>query len=285
MDKTLEALGKLPPFSPVLTRVLVTLSGDEVSFGELGELIEKDPVLSGNILNLANSAFYARREATNSVRHASVRLGVKKLQNAILGLSISRLWNQMHMPGYWSMARFNLHAAAAALLSDLLAQRLPVAYPEGAFVAGLLHDLGQLLMVRSLPDEYDQVLRLFEEGPGDLQQCEEAIFGFTHAEASAAALGQWNLPEPTRLAVRFHHNPGLDPASSNRREIPLSRIIAAANGYVNSIGISVLLKNGPADPPDVSIQALGGLGLDAGRLEKLLNEFSAENAAMAQFFR
>src|ERR1700688_441518 len=154
-QRALGALNALPPFSPILSRVLASLAGADVSFAVLSDLIEKDTVLSGNILQLVNSSLYARRGTINSVSHALSILGMNKLRNAVLGMSVARMWSQMKMPASWSMARFNMHSAATATLSDLLAQQLPVTYPEGAFVAGLLHDVGRLLLAVGLPEKYD----------------------------------------------------------------------------------------------------------------------------------
>ena len=154
-QRALGALGKLPPFSPILNKLLASLAQDDVSFVKLGDLIEKDPVVAGNLLHLVNSALYARRGSINSVRHALSLLGINKLRNVVLGMSITRMWNQVKTPASWSMARFNMHSAASGILSDLLAQRLTVHYAEGAFVAGLL--VLPLLLAGEIYDYQDTV--------------------------------------------------------------------------------------------------------------------------------
>lgn len=277
-EKALRSLGTLPPFSPILTRLLATLAEENVSFAALGDLIEKDTVVAANILHLVNSALYARRSAVSSVRHAVSLLGTNKLRNAVLGMSIARAWNRIKMPASWSMARFNMHSAAVAVLSDLLAQRLPVQYPEGAFVAGLLHDAGRLLIATALPDESRQVQEVYERGGRTFLECEQEILGFTHPELSAEALKFWKLPEPIQVAVRDHHAPV---APGPGGEIPLSCVVSAANLYVNSLGLTILVSNG-ADGADAS--AVESLGLSAEKLQTLLAEFRTENQAMAAFF-
>jgi len=276
MDKALRSLGSLPPFSPILTRLLATLAEEDVSFAALGDLIEKDTVVAANILQLVNSALYARAGQISSVRHAISLLGTSKLRNAVLGMSIARVWNRVNMPATWSMARFNMHSAAVALLSDLLAQRLPVSYPEGAFVAGLLHDVGRLLMALGLPAEYGKIVELYNAGGRTLIDCEREIAGFTHPELSAAALAVWKLPEEIRIAVRDHHSSPAESAGG----IPLSHVLDAANQYANSVGVYILVANhDAADPSAVEL-----LGLDADKLAALLVEFREENNAMAVYF-
>lgn len=297
-EKALRSLSALPPFSPILSRLLATLAAEDVSFAALGDLIEKDTVVAANILHLVNSALYARRGTISSVRHALSLLGVNKLRNAVLGMSIARVWNRVKMPANWSMMRFNMHSAAVAILSDLLAQRVPVEYPEGAFVAGLLHDSGKLLIAMALPKEHERVLEMYAAGnppagganaggPGagglsakglSMVQCEREVLGFTHAELSAEALKYWKLPAEIQIAVRDHHS---SPAAQTGGLIPLSHVVDAANQYTNSTGLSVLLRN--TDSADASAVEL--LGLDTGKLQTLLAEFREENNAMAVYFR
>jgi len=259
---------------------MASLAGEDVSFSKLGDLIEKDTVIAANLLHVVNSALYARRGTINSVRHALSLLGMNKLRNAALGMSISRMWNQVVTPASWSMARFDMHSAAAAMLSDLLAQRVSVSYPEGAFVAGLLHDIGRLLIAVGLTEQYEQILDLHQGGGFPLLECEQRVLGFTHPELSAEALALWNLPEPIQTAVRGHHVP---PSASQTGDLPLSRLVQAADQYVNSIGISILLPPGGQGPAGPAV--LPSLGLDARRIESLIQEFNAEFEAMSSFFR
>ena len=116
---------------------MASLAGQDVSFVVLGDLIEKDTVVAGNILRVVNSAIYARRGEVNSVRRALSVLGLERVRNTVLAMSISRMLNDAKTPPGWSMGNFNRHAAGVAMLSDLLSQNVPVDYAEGAFVAGL----------------------------------------------------------------------------------------------------------------------------------------------------
>ena len=266
----------------MLTRLLASLAAEDVSFSALGDLIEKDTVVAANILHLVNSALYARRSTISSVRHAISLLGVSKLRNAVLGMSIARVWNRVKMPPNWSMARFNMHSAAVAILADLLAQKIPVEYPEGAFVAGLLHDAGRLLIALALPQEYAHILALYS-APGEngaartMLECEMEMLGFTHAELSAEALAHWKLPEQIQIAVRDHHSSLARPVGGL---IPLSHVVDAANQFTNSTGLSILLHA----PDCADAGAVELLGLDADKLAALLAEFREENNAMARYF-
>ena len=219
--KALRSLGELPPFSPLLNKLLATLADEDVSFAEVAELIEKDTVLAGNVLRMVNSALYGRRGTISSVRHAVSLMGVMKLRNSAMTLSVSQMWSVAKTPKGWSAVQFNLHAVATAVMSDLLAQKVPAQYAEGAFIAGLLHDIGLLLIAISLPKEYESIRGLFLEGDKSLPEAEREVLGLDHAELSAAALAEWNLPEPIQKAVRYHKQP----ERQTTDELTLSRAI------------------------------------------------------------
>jgi HD-like signal output (HDOD) protein len=286
-EEALRSVCSLPPFPPILTRLLAALAAEEVSYSLLGDLIEKDTVMAANILHLVNSGEDEQEESISSVRLAISLLGATKLHNAVLGMSSARVWNRTKMPASWSMARFNLHSSAVALLSDLLAQRLELEYPEGAFMAGLLHDSGRLLIALALPQEYERILELHAAGDRPVVDCEREILGFTHAELSSEALKYWKLPKEIQIAVRDHH--GSRPES--RGEIPLSYVVDAADQYANSAGLSILAQSlsdadfsgSYWDAADASVLQLPGL--DAMMLQALVAEFRTESDAMGAYFR
>jgi HD-like signal output (HDOD) protein len=118
-DRILGALDKLPPFSPVLTRLLATLADEDVSFAELAGIIETDAVLAGNLLRVVNSPLYGRISTINSVRHAVAIMGSIKVRNLVLGLSVSRRWAGARVTKKWDGRQFNMHSLAVAVLSDL----------------------------------------------------------------------------------------------------------------------------------------------------------------------
>ncbi len=264
MDSALAILAKLPPFSLTLNRLLGTLSHEDVSLAKISDLIEKDPVLAGNVLGLVNSALYGRRGRVNSVRHAVSLLGVSKLRNAALGMSVTRLWGKVRTAPSWSMVNFNQHAIASAILADLLSQEVAVVYPEGAFVAGLLHDLGKLLVAVGLPDSYLEIDRLCGLGGQTAARVEMDVLGFTTADLSAEALRTWNLPEQIQVAVRYHDCVEGDPTPAGLNEFPLSRVVGAAHRYTERIGTL---------EADETVFEFLGIGQ---QLPRLLTEFHKE---------
>jgi HD-like signal output (HDOD) protein len=276
--KALRGIGQLPPFSPILNRLLASLADENVSFARLADLIEKDTVLAGNVLRLVNSALYGLRGTINSVRHAVSIMGLTKLRNTAMSLSVSRIWTQAPAPREWSQATFNQHAVAVAILADLLVQRLEADYAEGAFAAGLLHDIGLLLIAISLPREYEQIRQACHATGRPVEECEVDAIGFEHGELSAAVLERWNLPAPIQEAVRSRSAP----KAPKDRAVSLGEILAIGGRVAGCMGIAVQ-QWAPAeqcDPRDALAQA----GLE-NVSDTLLDEFAREYDAIRVFFK
>lgn len=172
----LEKLTDLPPFSPVLVKLLSTLGQAGISSGPLASLIEQDPVLAGSVLRLANSAVYSQRQAVTSITTAINMIGIDRLRNVVTALSVSQMWKKLARAEGWSTADFNEHCLATAILAATLADHMPNDFAEGAFLAGLLHDVGKLLIVMAVPNDYRQITAIYE-GPGNKTwtECEREV--------------------------------------------------------------------------------------------------------------
>lgn len=272
--KAMTRLSSLPPFSPVLNKLLASLADDNVSFLELGDLIEKDPVVAGNVLRLVNSALYARRGTVNSVRHAVSILGLSKLRNATLSMSLGRLWAGQKWPPGWVQSQFNLHGVASGIMADLMAGETTLEYPEGAFAAGLLQNVGLLLEAVALPEEFKVAMGLYLASPeATLVECERAVLGIDHAEVSAEILKQWNLPLPIQVAVGEHHRP-----CPGR----LGAVVAGADEVVQRLGVP--LQPWQRVPPGTAEEKLESLGFGM-QTPKTLEMFQAEYAVLCGFFQ
>jgi len=275
-DRMLQGLEKLPPFAPVLNKLLATMAAEDVSFAQVAALIESDTVLAGNVLKVVNSALYGFRGTVNSVRHAVAILGVDRLRNLSLSFSVARMWTQVRTPDSWSSSQFNRHSLAVGVLSDLLAQQAAVPYPEGAFVAGLLHDIGKLLVATSAPSELGGILYLLKEGGTFELECEMETLGIGHAELSGVALERWNLPLPIQRAAAAHHNPD----SAGQGGLHLAHIVYAADRLANELGHTTgeYFDQSPRD--DAVFTALDV----TDKIPRILEGFETEFEAVKGFF-
>lgn len=276
-EQALKSLDELPPFTPVLNHLMASMADEDVSFAHLGAVIERDTVLTGNVLRLVNSALYGRRGTISSVRAAVSIIGMNKLRNYILGLSVSRIWSKLRTPPAWSMARFNNHSVATAVAADMLVQKVRVDYPEGGFAAGLLHDLGRLLIAYALPDAFLRIGTLRAESGASLESCEREIIACTHSELSSAVLTRWNLPLPIQRAVLYHHRADVEPAGGVAQALSLSKVLEIADRIANSAGHGISgLDEQSCRPP---LDLLDSLGLGA-RAESFIESFEEERKAV-----
>lgn len=238
----LNAARRLGRFSVVLPQALsLCTREDECTANEFARVAERDVVITGNLMSMANSALYGRATPVSTVRAAIVRLGTRKARNVLLALSVARSINRISIPGgKWSAQRFNNHSLAAALLSDLIAQNVQVPDSEWAFVAGLLHDVGLLLIAVAFPERLDAFGECGADDH-DLARREREMLGFTHFEIGAEFLEKWNFPPLVREAIEACPEAPLDGVAP----LHLASTISAASLLADLNGHSVFAQAKP----------------------------------------
>lgn len=264
----LARLNDLPPFSPVLNKLLASLSDDSFSYRQMGALIEQDTVLTGNVLRMVNSAAYGRRTEVLAISNAVAILGINKLRNLVLTLSVANMWRSVKTANHWSLERFNTHELATAILCDTLAQRMKVEFPEGAFLAGLLHDLGKLLIVMASPADHLDIEAYAAKTGCTMLEAERFVLDTDHAALSAEALRIWKLPVTLQDAVRSHHAPVVG---------ELSMAVSVADECANRLGLGTIALTELLEGTDaeVCVIALERIGLEE-EAETLMAEFRME---------
>ncbi len=276
-DKALKSLDRLPPLSPLVGRLLSKLAFRNVNYGELAGLVEKDALLCAHILSAVNSARFARARTITSVTQAMSLLGTNTLRRIAVGFTVANLFSKVKPARSWSRIRFNLHSGATAILAEAIARRLPIEN-EGAFVAGMMHDIGRLLIAVGLPEEYEMVLVLSAMTGAPVVDCERERLGTDHAELSALALLRWGIPGGINQAAHFHHTPDAPGAPT------LAVVLHRADRFVNYLGITVdapkpAVSNGDLpEPPSLRIP---GFEFDE---QEVLQEFEDDWKELAQFF-
>jgi len=168
--------------------------GKEISFKELEGIIMVDPGLTSKILKIANSALYARQREITSLQMAITLLGFKNIRNLVLLLTASSMFPRMRTGSFH--AGFWKHSILSAFLSRSLVVRCAKgAGAEEAFIAGLLHNIGQAILFNSAPEEYERALEGEKLGSMSLETIEEQFFGVNHRQLGGALLKKWNFPD------------------------------------------------------------------------------------------
>ena len=225
-------IGKLQgiPALPTNVEKLITLTLDEeASPRKIAELISIDPALSAKLLRLVNSPFYSFAQRISTVTQAVVILGISSLRNIALSISVLDLFqNRRRLRSY--LPRFLEHSLASGVAARFLAQETDYPLPEEAFMAGLLHDIGTLVLFECLPDLYPEVLNEATDRQVSLMETEVSMLGIHHARAGELLCRSWGLPRSLELAIRHHGDPNLQWKKGNRESdlIVLTRLASLA---------------------------------------------------------
>jgi len=217
----------------VVIKLRQYLSDPDISFDELAKVIEFDPGLTANLLQLANSAYFGWSGKIKTVREAITRLGTNRIFQMVLCMSVAPLVRKpvkgydMDSDGLWR------HSIATAICAEQLAVLLKIKDVEEAFTAGLLHDMGKILLGTFVEVDDEPIKNLVETEGMAFNEAEQKVLGIDHAEAAAELLRYWNLPDRVVAAARWHHEPTGAP-EEHRRIVDLVHVadsICIRKGY------------------------------------------------------
>ncbi len=206
-NRILAKVRSVPSIPSVVVKLRKFLRDPDVSFDELAKVIEYDPGLTVNLLQLANSAYFGWSGQIKTVKEAITRLGTNRIFQMVLCMSVAPMVRKpikgydMESNGLWK------HSIATAICSEQLAVIKNVPDSEEAFTAGLLHDMGKILLGTFVEIDDEPIKDLVNSEGLSFNQAERRILGIDHAEAAAELLQYWKLPESVVAAARWHHNP------------------------------------------------------------------------------
>jgi len=211
-DEQLQALAAgmttLPSLPTLYQKIVEVLQEPEASLAAVGEVIGQEPAMAAKVLQLVNSAFFGLRREVSDAREAVSFLGLETITALVLSVHVFAELKEAtgdHFPieGLWSHSLAVGSMAKQIALAETGEKRIG----EEALMAGLLHDVGKLILRVNVPDRYREVERTMAANNCDLLTAEQQIFGTTHAEVGAYLLGLWGLPDGIVEAVAFHHRP------------------------------------------------------------------------------
>jgi HD-like signal output (HDOD) protein len=195
--QTRHLLKRLPAFSPIAIKLMVMVTDENVSFKEVAKLFSADPVLAGQVLQLANSGMYGRQVTpVQSVLHAMAILGLRNISRIALTAVLSSGFPSRTNP--WARSWWR-HSIASALIADHVG--VAELHLDYGYTAGLLHAIGQLALFQNAPEEYPKLIEEAHSTDADLLQWERNRFGADHVELSDFILADWGLPQSLRRAV------------------------------------------------------------------------------------
>lgn len=246
----------LPTLPKIYQQLTKELQQESPSISHVAEIISRDLGMTAKILRLVNSAFFGLPHRVTSVPEAAAYLGLATLRSLVLSLQVFSEFEAKKIPGF-SLAALAEHGLATGLIAQKIVrlEKGGTKLGDECLLAGLLHDVGKLVLAAGLPEAYGQVLATAQTENLVLHAAELAVFEATHAEIGAYLLGLWGLPHQVVEAVALHHRP------EESLQMRFSPVIAVhvANALVNTqanrpggdINLAFLEKSGLADRLEV----------------------------------
>ncbi len=229
----LSQITRVPVLSSAVQEGMRLLRDPQVDMGNLAKVLQHDPGITANILRLANTPYFGSMSRVNNLRDAVVRLGAKRVSQLLLTVAVTpRISGDLE--GY-DQAPCTLleQSLAIAVASELVAAELGIDAPPHTFTAGLLANIGKIVLSQFLDNEYEQVNTLVESENVSFEEAERRVLGADHAEIGAELLASWNLPEEIVRVVRLFR----DPESCPERDVALDLVhVGSAAAAMTGIG-------------------------------------------------
>ncbi len=239
----------LPPLPEILLGLQKLMNDPDCEVEDVYRLLKTDPVLSGRIITLANSALFGSgKDTTRNLEDAVVRLGMQQVMDLVYALELPRTFSKSKA---FDQVEFWKHSLAVAFISRSLAKKV-LTDPEDwemAFLAGLMHDVGILVLDNVIPEEYYKFLTLKDLSSTDqsLEELEKEHFKIDHSEVGAIFMKKWwAISDKVNSAALSHH----DPAPPSDKNIDLDQLVGTANRIANQHGITHPVTTAFEDPPE-----------------------------------
>ena len=201
------AIEAVRPIPQVALKVLRIIQGGSYDIGKVADEVRKDQVISAKTIQLCNSALFSKRQDVASLDHALVFLGQELFLKLVISAAVESYYSQCGN-GY-SLCKGGLyhHAIGTALVAEKIAQMTEKVIPAIAYTAGLLHDIGKVVLDQYVAGAYPLLYREFQERPSELIEVERRRLSRDHTEIGATLAQQWSLPDILTDVIRCHHQP------------------------------------------------------------------------------
>lgn len=260
----------LPSLPAVVMELLSSIEQEDIDISVLAKKVSYDQALTAKTLRLANSSTYGLQVKVTTIQQAITFLGFQTTRNLITAAAITGCFPSGRCEGFHDKA-FWRHSIATAACARALARRMRF-NQDIAFTAGLLHDIGRLVLVTGHPDAYAQVVAWHAQHGGDWQDAEQAVLGIDHVDAGVALADHWNFSGTMRQAIAYHHAPDIHGAGF------LATIVHVANAIVHALDLA-----GEDDElvPRVSSVAWDAMGLNEEAYLHLFRETELQFGEMS----
>ena len=266
-------INNLPAFSVVVSKVLRVVDNPISSARDIEKVVKYDQVLASKILKMANSAYYGYAGKISTLSQGVVILGLNTLRALLLTASANKIMNRKLLGYRLEEGRFWEHSVLTALGSRDLANKLRYKNPEEAFVGGLLHDIGKLVLDRHVLKNRGIIEDIINKEGVPLTEAEREVLGINHANVGRRMAEKWNFPPVLSEVINFHHEP--ERARENKELVAVVSIINAVSLGLTTLSEEETFSSANIKPETLSILNLSNVGLEE---IKILMERSFKDA-------
>ncbi|MEZ7890545.1 MAG: HDOD domain-containing protein [Candidatus Wallbacteria bacterium] len=213
MSETLQKKVETIPTLPVIvTKIMQLVENPKTAAAEITKVVSLDPALTIKILKIVNSAYYGFPKQITTITHAIMILGFEDVKNIALGVSVFDIFKNKNVKDSVDFDRvaFWQHSIGVGACTKLLARRLRYKNPEEAFICGLLHDIGKIILDQYFHDEFNKVIKLVKDENLLFINAERRVNDMDHTEIGRVVTKKWGLPNTIVDSVSFHHNSSAD---------------------------------------------------------------------------
>ena len=260
-DDVVNNLDDLPSLPAVVMELLNSIDQEEIDITVLARKVSHDQALTAKTLRLANSSLFGLQVKVTTIQQAITFLGFQSTRNLITAAAVTGCFAGKQCPGFDHSA-FWRHSIATAACAKVLARHVRF-NQDYAFTAGLLHDIGRLVLVSSFPEDYAEVIAYQQANDCHSLEAERAVIGIDHVQAGLALAEHWNFSDTMRLAIAGHHEPGTPGAGF------LAAIVHVADAVVHALD---LVQKADDVVPPVSTIAWKALNLNEDTFLHLFRE-------------
>ncbi|MCC6266230.1 MAG: HDOD domain-containing protein [Dehalococcoidia bacterium] len=231
-SELLNRVDDLPPLPAVAAKVMSMAEDDKTSAMDLAGVLATDQALTAKLIRISNSAYYGFARRISTVREAVVMLGFKQVRQVSVGASMMNAFKRNGVDDGFDLDLFWGHSVAVAVASEALARKTLGAKPEDAFTAGILHDIGRLVLRQVMPQEFARAVAIARSGDIPLHDAEFETTGYQHDEIGQALGERWKFPGHLVDAVRCHHDGSLTAAADG-----LAGVVSQSNQLMLHYGL------------------------------------------------
>lgn len=241
-------INNLPPFSPIITKVLSVIDNPASSASDIERIIKYDQVLSSRVLKMANSAYYGYGGKISTISQSIVILGLNTLRAILFTALAAKALNKKLLGYKMQEGDFWKHSVLTALAARTLSAKIKYPNPEEVFIGGLLHDLGKLVLDPFVANHYSAIINLVNTRKILFSEGEREVLGLNHAHVGRRIAEKWNFPALLTEVIAFHHQ-----SSSAPNNKTAAAIISLSTKFATYLSSGIDEKITPLNfefPPD-----------------------------------